>query len=73
MSQIRYFVLAQGGSWTLKRDNRGMGAFPDEANAVTTALQLAAIDRVRGHRVEVLKQDGDGRWGPCGADKAARA
>jgi hypothetical protein len=65
MSQIRYFVLPLQGRWTLKRDCQGMGAFADEANAVTTALQLAAVDRVRGHIVEVLKQDADGRWGPC--------
>jgi hypothetical protein len=67
MSQIRYFVHLRDGAWNVRRDSQGMGAFDDETLAVTAAFQHAAIDRVRGHAVEVLRQDGDGRWQPCDA------
>ena len=65
MSQIRYFILPLRQRWTIRRDTRRVGAFPDEAQAVAIALELAAVDRVRGHTVEVLTQAGDGRWTPC--------
>ena len=70
MSQIRYFVIASKQQWTIRRDCRWMAAFDREAQAVATALQMAAIDRVRSNTVEVLKQEADGRWLPCGASNA---
>lgn len=65
MSQIRYFVLNLRERWTIRRDTRRIGAFADQDQAVMTALELAAIDRVRGHAVEVLMQETDGRWTPA--------
>ena len=65
MSQIRYFVLPVRERWTIRRSQRRIGAFAEPEQAIVTALELAAIDRVRGHVVEVLKQDNDGRWGRC--------
>lgn len=67
MSRIRYFVLPLRERWTIRRDCRRIGAFAASEQAITTALELAAIDRVRGHVVEVLAQDDDGRWDPCHA------
>lgn len=65
MTQIRYFILPFQERWTIRRDTRRMGAFGDEFQALATAFQLAAIDRVRGHTVQVMKREQDGCWTPC--------
>lgn len=65
MSQIRYFVMPLQDRWTIRRDCRRVGAFIDEVHAMAAVVQLASVDRVRGHLVRVLKQDEDGRWTPC--------
>ena len=66
MSQIRYFVHRVGGAWSVRRDSKPLGAFGDESEATQAADRSAAVDRVRGHQVEILKMDEDGRWSPCG-------
>jgi len=68
MSKVRFVVVPIRERWTIRRVNRRIGAFADETQAVSTALQLAVIQRTRGQVVEVLKQDPNGRW-----DDLARA
>jgi hypothetical protein len=41
-----------------------VGAFTDLEEASRAALEAAAIDRVRGHSVEIMKLEEDGRWAP---------
>ena len=65
MSQIRYFVLPLQNRWTVRRDIRRIGAFGNESEAIAIAVELASVDRHRGHVVQVLRQDSDGRWDPC--------
>jgi hypothetical protein len=73
MSRIRYFVLpVEERGWTIRRDCRSLGAYGLEAQAMLAALEAAAIDRVRGHLVEVLRQEADGRWAPVSARQARR-
>jgi len=68
MSQIRYFVHPVEARWSVRRDTRSIGAFDAEAEATAAAAGHAAVDRARGHQVQVLKLDGDGRWEPCRRD-----
>ena len=63
MSQIRYFVHHVEAGWSVRRDVRSLGAFPAEAEAAAAASEHAAIDRSRGHYVQVLKLYEEGRWG----------
>jgi hypothetical protein len=65
MSQVRYFVLPLQNRWTVRRDIRRIGAFGNQTEAIAIAIELAAADRIRGHVVQVLKQDADGRWDQC--------
>lgn len=67
MCQIRYFVAPLLDGWTVRRDCRRMGTYTDKAQALVSALQLAAIDRARAHHVEVLALDREGRWSLCGS------
>ena len=66
MSQIRYFVVPLRERWTIRRDTRRVGAFADQSLAIAAALELAMVDRVRGHTVSIVAQAHDGRWTPCG-------
>lgn len=66
MSQIRYFVHHLEAGWSVRRDSRSLGAFDAEADAAATAAEYAAVDRARGHQVQMLKLDEDGRWAPFG-------
>lgn len=63
MSQIRYFVHHVEAGWSVRRDARSLGAFQAEAEAAAAAAEHAAIDRARGHDVQMLKLDDEGRWG----------
>jgi hypothetical protein len=71
MTQIRYFVHFLDGGWSVRRDSRAIGAFRAEAEATAAAAQHAAIDRVRGHDVQVLKLGEDGRWSPCSRSRTS--
>jgi hypothetical protein len=62
MAKLRYFVVPLERRWTIRRASRRIGAFGDEWQAVTMAVEIAAIERVHGHAVEVLHRDPDGRW-----------
>lgn len=62
MCQIRYSVAPSPNGWVVRRDCQRVGAFEDGPRAELAALELAAIDRVRGHAVEILKLDDGGRW-----------
>lgn len=64
MSQIRYFIHQTEGVWAVRRDARSLGDFDAESQASETAVQHAAVDRARGHDVQMLKRDEDGRWSP---------
>ena len=64
MSNIRYFVMPLDEGWSVRRGVRAIGVIAVEAEAERAAAEAAAIDRVRGHTVEVVKQDADGRWTP---------
>jgi hypothetical protein len=66
MSQIRYFVHHHETGWAVRRDAKSLGAFVAEADAAAAAAERAAIDRARGHDVQMLKLDEDGRWSPFG-------
>ena len=65
MSHIRYYVRPTEEGWSVTRGVKPIGVIAVEADADKAAAEAAAIDRVRGHTVEVIKQDGDGRWNPC--------
>jgi hypothetical protein len=69
MSQIRYFVHHLEAGWSVRRDSRSLGAYAAEAEAAAAAAEHAAIDRVRGHHVQLLKLDEDGRWEPFGHER----
>lgn len=62
MSKVRFIVVPIRTHWTIRRVARRIGNFPDETQAVSMALQLAVLQRLRGEMVEVLKQDAEGRW-----------
>lgn len=62
MAKVRFVIVPIEERWTIRRVSRRMGSFTDEAQAVSTALQAAMIQRRRGQSVEVLKQDLNGRW-----------
>jgi hypothetical protein len=62
MAKLRYFVVPLERRWTIRCASRRIGAFGDEAQAVSTAVEIAAIERVHGHLVEVLRRDAGGRW-----------
>lgn len=64
MCHIRYSVALSEDQWIVRRDCRRLGAFTDLKEASRVALEAAAIDRVRGHSVDIMKLDEDGRWAP---------
>ena len=69
MSQIRYFVHQQEAGWSVRRDSRSLGAYAAEADAAAAAADHAAIDRARGHDVQMLKLGEDGRWAQFGPNR----
>lgn len=62
MSQYRFFIVPKAQHWTIHGASREIGAFGDPVQAETTALKVATIEETRGHVVEVLRQDPQGRW-----------
>jgi len=62
MSRYRFFIVQRAQRWTIRGASRKIGAFGDPAQAVTTALEVAVLEQVRGHAAEVLQQDPQGRW-----------
>jgi hypothetical protein len=70
MSHIRYFVVPHDHGWSVRRDSKHLRLIIDEAEAELAAVEAAAIDRVRGHTVEVVKQGPDGRWTPCATPRS---
>jgi hypothetical protein len=62
MAKLRYFIVPLERRWTIRRASRRIGAFGDEGQAVTIAVEIATLERVHGHAVEVLHRDADGRW-----------
>lgn len=70
MPKRRYFIIPRQQRWTIHCSRRRIGAFGDPADAVFTALEVASIQTVRGHLVEVLHQDAHGRWLSVAAERA---
>jgi hypothetical protein len=66
MCQIRYSLTPSEDRWVVRRDCRRVGDYGDPTAAAAAAMELAAIDRTRGHVVEILRLEADGRWGAVG-------
>lgn len=62
MAKLRFFVVPLERRWTIRRASRRIGAFGDEWQAVTAAVEIATLEQVHGHAVEVLHRDAQGRW-----------
>jgi len=62
MSQYRFFIVRRVERWTIRGASRQIGAFSDAVQAEASALEVAMMERIRGHAVEVLHQDTEGRW-----------
>jgi len=63
MSRLRLFILPKAQRrWTIRCSSRRIGAFGDPIDAVHAAIAVASVEEVRGHAVEVLHQDVNGRW-----------
>jgi hypothetical protein len=60
--RYRLFIVPKAQRWTIRGASRRIGAFGDPGQALTTALEVASVEAVHGHAVEVLHQDAQGRW-----------
>lgn len=70
MTKLRYFIIPRRERWTIRCARRRIGLFGDPADAAVRALEVASIEEVRGHLVEVLQQDAEGRWLSIGHRKS---
>ena len=60
MSNVAYYVAPEGRSWKLMHQGRPAGAFPEQDQALGTAIDLAKEAFGVGHDAVVVLKDEDG-------------
>ncbi len=59
MRKAQYFVVKQGGAWTVRAGYRYSSAYPGKHEAIAAAIDRAERDGQVGHDAQVLAQGDD--------------
>ena len=59
LAHLRYFVFEDQSDWKIGLDNQVIGNFLSEQAALSTAIERAFSNSMRGHKAEILVRDKD--------------
>jgi hypothetical protein len=57
MAHLKYLIVYAQGQWKINHNGQLYGSYQTEKQAVSSAIEAAFSDSMRGHKVEVLTQD----------------
>ena len=58
--KIEYFVVLHNGDWTVRRDRKAYGPYPNREAALASAIDAAQMSGQNDRAAQVLSQDEEG-------------
>ena len=65
MDRSRYYVMFDGGGWTIQCDGENSEPYPRRRDAFKDAVALAHLDETNGREAAVIVQGADAMFRPA--------
>jgi hypothetical protein len=65
MDRSHYYVIYDGGAWTIQCDGENSEPYPRKRDAFRDAVALAHLDERNGRQAEVIVQTADAMFRPA--------
>jgi hypothetical protein len=56
MAHLKYLIAGDRGQWNIQCNGQTLGPYQTEKQAISNAIEVAFLNSMRGHEVEVLTQ-----------------